>query len=220
MNLAEYINALRMYGLEYFKKYYSIYEGIVEDNEDPKKLGRLKVSVPKVYGKYISGWAAGKGLMLGRDAGVMVLPSKGEAVWVSFEGGDPRYPVWEYGWGFKGSTDSAKLTYNTGVTLFAGESIIKILKNGEVSVKVEDCEVNVASSKIKLISGAIDLGDSPTEAALLGTSTVALLNKLITACAAITTPVLGVPTPIVNIPSFTVLLAELETLKSTITKVK
>lgn len=35
----------------YIKSYPSIYRGVIEDNKDPKNLGRCKIRVPSVHGE-------------------------------------------------------------------------------------------------------------------------------------------------------------------------
>lgn len=90
--------AIQDYGLEYFKRYYAIYRGTVADNEDPEVLGRIRINVPATYGKRTPDyWAWPKGMYAGKDIGFYALPNKGDMIWVSFENGDPKYPVWEYG---------------------------------------------------------------------------------------------------------------------------
>ncbi|ATB39032.1 phage tail protein [Cystobacter fuscus] len=77
------------------EKYYGKYRGFVVDNEDPEKLGRLRVMVPSVLGEEPSPWAlpcmpfgglAGQGWFL--------LPEVDAQVWVEFEEGDVRRPIW------------------------------------------------------------------------------------------------------------------------------
>lgn len=70
-------------------KYAGLYKGIVEDNEDPKKQGRLKIRVPSVHGnnKEVP-WAVS-----GTPFGIYPPYPKGTIVWVMFQGGDPHYPV-------------------------------------------------------------------------------------------------------------------------------
>lgn len=87
-----------------------LYGGLVEDNRDPEKLGRLKVRVPHIFG--VTGsvfgavttndlpWALPKGLPSGltqQSGGADWLPEIGDPVWVMFLDGEPEKPVWEWG---------------------------------------------------------------------------------------------------------------------------
>jgi uncharacterized protein involved in type VI secretion and phage assembly len=77
-------------------KYYGKYRGIVVDNNDPEKLGRLKVKVPSVLGNdVVTGWAM-PCLPYGGIAnqGFLAIPEIDAGVWVEFEAGDLEYPVW------------------------------------------------------------------------------------------------------------------------------
>jgi len=98
--IAEFKKILAQFGLEYFNKYYGIYHGTVADVEDEEFLGRIKVKVPFIYGedKVPNKWAWPKGNLAGKQIGFFAVPNVGDAVWVSFVGGDPRFPVWEHGW--------------------------------------------------------------------------------------------------------------------------
>ncbi|MFX0194748.1 MAG: phage baseplate assembly protein V [Candidatus Hodarchaeota archaeon] len=77
-------------------KYYGKYRGIVVDNNDPEKLGRLKVKVPSMLGNdVVTGWAMpclpyGGAL----DQGFFFIPEVDAGVWVEFEGGDLEFPIW------------------------------------------------------------------------------------------------------------------------------
>jgi hypothetical protein len=86
------------------------YGGLVEVNEDPLKLGRVKVRVPHVFGTTGSGsgfvatndlpWALPAGMPAGNSAasgGFTQLPDVGDAVWVRFLDGEPEKPIWEWG---------------------------------------------------------------------------------------------------------------------------
>lgn len=95
---AEFKEALRDFGLEWFGRYYSTYRGFVIDNEDPECLGRLKVAVPQVYGKNnYNYWAWPVGMFAGKDIGFYAIPNVGDMIWVRFEVGDMDFPIWEYG---------------------------------------------------------------------------------------------------------------------------
>lgn len=86
------------------------YTGIVKENRDPSKSGRLKVFVPAVYG--VNGpnstqigleaipWALPAGLPGGATAnsgGLDILPEIGDQVFVRFLDGEPEKPIWEWG---------------------------------------------------------------------------------------------------------------------------
>lgn len=104
------------------------YGGLVENNKDPLKLGRLKVRVPHVYGSTGGGsgfvatndlpWALPAGMPAGgsaRSGGFSQLPETGDKVWVRFLDGEPEKPVWE--WGMQSYTDAETLklhSYKTG----------------------------------------------------------------------------------------------------------
>ena len=85
------------YGLESIGKYYSSYRGYVVDNEDPEHMGRVKVRIPSVTkGKEHPTWAYPKTQWGGNGYGMQMLPVKGEIVWVEFEHGDTRFPIWNF----------------------------------------------------------------------------------------------------------------------------
>lgn len=73
------------------------YRGVVEDNQDPQKKGRLKVNVPDVMGNLAAEditWARPCIPYAGPDVGFFFIPPVGAQVWVEYEGGDPDYPIW------------------------------------------------------------------------------------------------------------------------------
>lgn len=97
---AGFMRGLIERGLEHFKLYYSIYPGSVADNQDPECKGRLRVSVPAVYGNDVPEyWAFPCGAAAsGVNSGVFDIPAIGDPVWVQFQMGRPRFPVWSPGW--------------------------------------------------------------------------------------------------------------------------
>ncbi|MCP5048741.1 MAG: hypothetical protein GY940_16340, partial [bacterium] len=78
------------------RRFYGKYRGFVVKNNDPEKLGRLKVTVPSVLGKeVVTGWAwpcTPYGGSAG--AGLLAIPEKDAGVWIEFEEGDPEFPIW------------------------------------------------------------------------------------------------------------------------------
>jgi len=81
--------------------FHGIHAGVVEYNQDPAQIGRVKIRIPGVTGNAVDfptallPWAwpcfpFGGGFNYG---GIMV-PPVGSSVWVMFAGGNPYQPVW------------------------------------------------------------------------------------------------------------------------------
>jgi len=86
------------YGMEKFGFFYSQYRGFVADNQDPKNYNRLRVTVPELHGdNNLDVWAWPASNYSGQGYGVQCIPQKGDMVWVKFEKGSPRKPIWQYG---------------------------------------------------------------------------------------------------------------------------
>jgi len=74
-------------------RYFGKYRGLVKDNKDPLKMGRLQVTVPAVPGM-ATNWALPCAPYAGDQVGFYTMPPVGALVWVEFEGGDPSHPIW------------------------------------------------------------------------------------------------------------------------------
>lgn len=74
-------------------KVWGKYSGVVADNMDPQKLGRLQVRCPAVLGDSLV-WALPCVPYAGPGVGFFMLPPVGAGVWVEFEGGDVSRPIW------------------------------------------------------------------------------------------------------------------------------
>lgn len=66
-----------------------LYRGTCINNEDPQQVGRILVSIPSVFGFDVNEWA-----LPSFPVGSSRVPATNEGVWIAFEGGNPRYPVW------------------------------------------------------------------------------------------------------------------------------
>ncbi len=67
--------------------------GVVTDNDDPDKLGRVKVQYPWLGDEAESYWARLAATGAGKDHGLVWIPEVKDEVVVSFEQGDLAYPV-------------------------------------------------------------------------------------------------------------------------------
>lgn len=68
-------------------RYYGVYRGVVKSTSDPIKKRRVKLVVPQTTGEQVTNWA----WPLNPQTPV---PQVGQGVWVTYQGGDPDYPVW------------------------------------------------------------------------------------------------------------------------------
>ena len=78
------------------RSFYGKYRGVVVDNADPEKLGRLKVKVPSVLGSdVVTGWATPCVPYGGAaNQGFLCIPEVDAGVWIEFEEGDLEFPIW------------------------------------------------------------------------------------------------------------------------------
>jgi phage protein D/phage baseplate assembly protein gpV len=61
---------------------------VISDVKDPKKAGRVKLTLPWLDGQYTTGWARVVQQGAGKDRGLVLLPEVGDEVLVGFSGAD------------------------------------------------------------------------------------------------------------------------------------
>lgn len=165
---------LKEHGLEYYTKYYSIYKGQVAANDDPENRGRLQLKCPTVWGKNIhEKWALSKGMFSGKGIGFYAMPNIGDPVWVSFEMGNPDFPVWEYGWYPRNYAPSEA---NNQVSVFmtsSGNTIISDDKKETITIRRKDGRL------IEVSNNGISLGSAggSAEPAVLGNKNISVHDK-------------------------------------------
>ena len=118
-----FLENLTLRGLEYFKKYYGVYRGLVTDNKDPAtaldpgQRGRIKVRVPQL-GQLVAPnvWVDPAFNGSRKGAGEFWPPEVGDTVWVSFSNGDASRPNVYWGGWYGGSELPSQLGYATDGT--------------------------------------------------------------------------------------------------------
>lgn len=173
------------FGLEFFGKYYSSYRGFVVDNDDPKKLNRIKVISPIIGNDSSDGvWAYPKGIYSGNNHGVNLLPLKGEMVWLEFEHGDSKYPIWSHHTNKLNQKPSE--FYSPYVYGFKSPSghlvIINDIEDEEyILLKHNNLKdyILLLKDTIELESKLIKLGKNGDEQAVLGNTLKAKLDNVI-----------------------------------------
>ena len=153
------------------------FRGVVEENADPRSVGRLRLSVPDVFGEETSGWALPAVPYAGDGVGLFLLPPKGALVWVEFEHGDPEYPIWTGCFWAEGQlpADPAVAetkvlkTDSSTVTLDDNPSAAKLVLETSAGMKVtlesggitidngQGAKVEITGSKVSVNGGALEV---------------------------------------------------------------
>lgn len=86
----------------YRDRWFGKFRALVRDNNDPERLGRLRLEIPAVLGvgpENWSDWASPCFPYGGHDdVGMFLVPEEGASVWAEFEGGQVQYPIWAGVW--------------------------------------------------------------------------------------------------------------------------
>ena len=204
MEIAKLFRDLFKHGFEKYGKFYSKYRGFVYDREDPLHLGRLKLTVPEVAGRsVIDVWAYPVNTYSGVGYGSQNIPEFNDMVWVEFEKGDARKPLWSFG--HKGDKDTTKdelKNYDNKYFQTPGGHLLELDDtNGIIRV--------TSSSTIELLKAGESL-----QPAVLGDATQAKIEKLIDLLLKAKTNTSFGPQPLFNI------LIELQTLKDGLNEIK
>lgn len=93
--LEDFYDKLRKFGLEYFGRYYSTYRAVVVDNKDTEFMGRIKVRIDEFGKDDYPYWVRPKFCLMSKNRGLYVIPDIGDYVWISFQNGDLRFPIYE-----------------------------------------------------------------------------------------------------------------------------
>ena len=86
------------------------YKGVVVNNIDAQRTGRLLVQVPDVLGLDPCIWAQSASPMSGTGAGLYWVPPIDSGVWIQFEQGDSDFAIWTGSW--RGSPADVPLLAN------------------------------------------------------------------------------------------------------------
>lgn len=189
----EFLNNLKKFGLEFFGRYYSAYPGVVVDNNDPDKRGRVKISLPSILGdgQIHHAWAEPAFVPIaGKSYGAFFLPYPGDVVQVMFENGDLKFPVFSGGSYANGElADSFYSSYGSvrGWVFKNGSRVVvdessgaeKILIEDHVGTKIliSDKKVLITADEVNVESGLVNVGSGASFSAVLGEKIAELFDK-------------------------------------------
>jgi hypothetical protein len=178
------------------KLHYGKYRGLVLDNNDPDRIGRLRASVPSLS-DFETDWAMPSAPYSGNGAGLFMVPPIGAGVWIEFEAGDVRFPIWTGCWWKEGQLPIS----STGATATPSLKIIRTEQG--ISVALDDAAqtvtigdgnghnsiiVQVQSGQIKIAAVSRVVVDAPqieivnggTHPTVFGDDLLRYLSQLVT----------------------------------------
>ena len=220
------IRNIIMTGIEKFGRYYSTYRAFVIDNDDTNdhskpsgvgRLGKILIKVPQVGGANDMGWAFPKGLYAGKNYGIQNLPMIGDCVYVTFEYGDPKFPLWEHGYFAANEypTDAnLQNVHNHWFKTPGGHQVEFDDAQNQIKVTHKNGNFIIITKDNIILQGA-----TTPQQSVLGNNLVLTINQLITAIEAITvmTPAGLSGTPLNQI-QFTMISQGLNSILSQINK--
>ncbi len=157
------------------KTYYGKYRGIVTDNQDPQRKGRLKARVPAVKGDNDTSWALPCVPYAGKQVGWFMIPPVDALVWIEFENGHWDYPIWTGCFWDDGEipaspatpemkvlkTDVATITINDQKG--SGSVTIETTAGLKIVMDSNGITLSNGSQKIQLSSASVSVNDGALE---------------------------------------------------------
>lgn len=172
------------------------HSGIVEDNQDPELLGRLKVRVPGVLGEETA-WALPCVPFAGVVSGAYMMPEPGTGVWVEFEGGDLSRPIWSGFWWEKGQLPEDEqgtmakpfvkiIRSDRGLIIKMDDNDQRIILSDEhgsnqIIIEIQQGLVRIkGKTKVTVEAPQVELGENVGQPVVLGGELLQYLNQLVT----------------------------------------
>lgn len=163
--LAEYMRS------HYFGKYRGTVTALEGSQDD--RLGRIRASVPEVYGPADSPWAMPAVPFAGDRHGTILLPEMGDGVWIEFEAGDIARPVWTGCWWAGGEMPQTSGNACRTIVTTGGHSLVLDDDNNEVrlthaggaelTMTDSDITLKIGSAQIVLSSSGVSVNDGAFE---------------------------------------------------------
>jgi phage protein D len=130
--------------------------GVVTNNDDPDKLGRVRVRYPALGDDTEGWWARVAASGAGKDRGMLMLPVPGDEVVVGFENGDVRRP-YVLGALWNGVESPGILPAADGSLSLRSAHKATVAAKEDISLASEDGAVSIAAKGKVAITGDADL---------------------------------------------------------------
>jgi hypothetical protein len=152
-------------------RYFGKYRGIVKKVDE--KTGYITAQVPEVYGDLDSPPAVPAVPFAGQKHGLVLLPEKGDGVWIEFEAGDPSRPLWTGFWWGKGEMPVKNASTTRALVTAKGHQVIlddkqdklQLLHAGgaEITMTAKDITLKIGSTKIVLSASGVNINNGAFE---------------------------------------------------------
>jgi hypothetical protein len=152
------------------QRFYGKHRGIVTDNNDPEKLGRIKAQVPAVMGETEVGWALPSFPFIGDGHGFFMLPEVDSMVWIEFEAGNPDFPIWSGG--FLAENQSKPDDGDVAVRVIVSKKghkvvlsddedkvVVKHASGGTIEMTASEITISLSGSKMVMSATSISFND-------------------------------------------------------------
>ena len=157
-------------------RFHGKYLGIVIDNDDPKKLGRVRVQVPEVFGDETTGWCLPCSPYAGNGVGLAAVPPVGSLLFVEWPAGDTtRVPIWSGGAWPDGDGVQDAGPETLVLTTPAGHKVVLRDESGSEAIEIEAASgakvacsndgisIEFGSQKMAMTRASISLNDGALE---------------------------------------------------------
>lgn len=149
------------------KEVFGKYKAYVRDINDPLQRGRIRVQCPEISGNGLTNWCE-TCTPVGYDGGGdIAVPKVGETVYIEFEGGDIRKPL--YVGNFFSNFKSPLINHDydvatriiswDNVTMSMKEGVLDITAATEVKITVAGVIVDITSSQVSINGKVVATGD-------------------------------------------------------------
>ena len=122
------------------------YIGIIESNEDPLKIGRLKIRIPELYGNIRIEdlpWAIPESSFAGNGYGFFMIPKAGAKVHVKLFRGHSWFPIWTgFHWFNNEAPEEAKITPPESYVIKTPKGNLIELNDKETKIRIKDIQGN------------------------------------------------------------------------------
>jgi uncharacterized protein involved in type VI secretion and phage assembly len=154
------------------RHFFGKYRGVVTDANDPEKMGRIRVRAKSIYGDVESPWCVPVVPFAGKDHGLLLLPKKGDGVFIEFEAGNTSRPLWTGCWWGKSELPDPKgvnkhvLTTPKKLQIVLDDDAPKLqllhpggaeitMTDSAITIKIGSAQIQLSSAGVVVNGGAL-----------------------------------------------------------------